>query len=763
MPVRPNALNSDIAAADYSSASTNHVLVNSRSRHGRQESSDGWLDDSKADTSDSPNSTGTLDEVNQRPSSAASSSTSKLGDQVKNVDGRGRQALLQLREEEQSSNPITSSSSSSTNRIQGSTSLGDTVIQDKKLFPAANSVATNTGTCRSHPRVEGNSVIPDEEVNDEEEMVDDIEDEELSAPPSPQNPQDMRIMFHGREIFAEDLIGLRVAKTFAGYGRFIGQVVKFDKKVALYTVVYADGDAEDVTVDGTLQILIENEIERADPEQLPPAISLLLKKGDDGASPASPDAGDFMVSPLPGPRQLKSFQRRVQLQVSEREAQFVIGLFENHALPTLMRKGWRVQTSNAGETRYVSPTGELFSSALDVVGHIASDHGLLTSCFPSNVHAAILSLLPHEAPASSTTFTETASNYGGASCKRTTLESPNTEPLSGKRIRHVHGEGYSEITDSVSRGPARAGEVMQYKAEDRRSEASNWISAYRGQEISGRIHVANDRFSGEMTDEPCIRAPHDLRAYRRTPHYDPTMTTTFASKWSRTEPVFARTSSAEYMRRFVDTPGWHERGDTFANDRYFDVHPRYRSHPDGRSIHQLYGRNSAHAEHSSTLPTSDIPRSYSRGSSSSSGSGTCSTTDGLPYSHYSTLRSRPNDYSQTSVAPRLPRETASFMSPTDPLGTSATFSMIDVDRVSTPRSRSFHFEKLRGRSPRQSGPHSFLPHQAHQNSRRTNGSHGFHSRRDSDNHYVLETASEHLKEQFGLGKPTCSTIHSSKQ
>lgn len=33
-----------------------------------------------------------------------------------------------------------------------------------------------------------------------------------------------RIMFHGREVFADDLVGLRVAKTFAGHGRFLGQV-----------------------------------------------------------------------------------------------------------------------------------------------------------------------------------------------------------------------------------------------------------------------------------------------------------------------------------------------------------------------------------------------------------------------------------------------------------------------------------------------------------------------------------------------------------
>ncbi|POM62277.1 hypothetical protein PHPALM_28588 [Phytophthora palmivora] len=149
-------------------------------------------------------------------------------------------------------------------------------------------------------------------------MNDDNED--ASAPPSPTEQRDIRIMFHGREIFAEDLIGLRVAKTFAGHGRFLGQVVKFDKRVSLYTVVYADGDAEDLTVDGTLQILIQDEIERADPAQPSPAISLLFKKSEEGSSPASPDTGDFMMPP---PAQ-RPVQRRTKIQVSEREAQFVI-------------------------------------------------------------------------------------------------------------------------------------------------------------------------------------------------------------------------------------------------------------------------------------------------------------------------------------------------------------------------------------------------------------------------------------------------------
>ncbi|KAJ0397963.1 hypothetical protein P43SY_003871 [Pythium insidiosum] len=100
-----------------------------------------------------------------------------------------------------------------------------------------------------------------------EDFDDDMED---GPPPSPgRDGHDVRIMFHGREISAIDLVGLRVAKTFVGHGRFLGQVVKFDERSSQYTIVYADGDAEDLSIENTIQILIQDEIERADPS-LPP-------------------------------------------------------------------------------------------------------------------------------------------------------------------------------------------------------------------------------------------------------------------------------------------------------------------------------------------------------------------------------------------------------------------------------------------------------------------------------------------------------------
>jgi hypothetical protein len=83
-----------------------------------------------------------------------------------------------------------------------------------------------------------------------------------------------RVMFHGREVLATDLIGLRVAKTFAGHGRFLGQIVRFNIPSTTYTVVYADGDTEELDVLSTIDILIQDEIERAEP--FPPSKTSIL-------------------------------------------------------------------------------------------------------------------------------------------------------------------------------------------------------------------------------------------------------------------------------------------------------------------------------------------------------------------------------------------------------------------------------------------------------------------------------------------------------
>ncbi|EGZ27834.1 hypothetical protein PHYSODRAFT_438751, partial [Phytophthora sojae] len=566
----------------------------------------------------------------------------------------------------------------------------------------------------------------------------DAEDEDPSAPPSPHDGREVRIMFHGREVFAEDLIGLRVAKTFAGHGRFLGQVVKFDKRVSLYTVVYADGDAEDLTVDGTLQILIQDEIERADPSQPPPAISLLLKKTEGGASPASPDTGDFMMAP---PRQASAAPRRARIQVSEREAQFVISLFENHALPSLVRQGWRVQTSTSGrgETRFVSPSGEIFLSALDVVGYIASESELLTACFPANVHSAILSLLPREAAPSSAAFTDTGSNHGstgGASRKRTTSDSPSAEQFDGKRTRQARDDAYVAAGIPMRAGMGRGAEAALNRTEElnRRAEAASRIAAYRGQGMGGRIRMSGDRLvGGETTSEARIQAPPDLRGYRRVSSRDPTLENPFSSRWSGVEPAPGRAESAEYTRRFADSPGWRERGDAFLSDRQLEAHPRNRIRAEGRYIQRLSARAAPEGTASGT------PTGYYRDSTGSSPGGQASPMPGgLGYPQYPTMRARAADYGRTSAAPR-PRETASFMSPTDTLGASAAFSMVDVDRISTSRPGSAHGEQPRGRSPRQAeAQQAYLQHRC------TNSGHSY---RGSESHYAAEASNEPQGEQ----------------
>ncbi|GLD91788.1 hypothetical protein PINS_up000321 [Pythium insidiosum] len=295
---------------------------------------------------------------------------------------------------------------------------------------------------------------------------DDMED---GPPPSPgRDGHDVRIMFHGREISAIDLVGLRVAKTFVGHGRFLGQVVKFDERSSHYTIVYADGDAEELSIENTIQILIQDEIERADPS-LPP---LAVPYRSDGRAPSqahapeSPGGNSTPVVPpsvpapsssnLPPPANASGAMpgypapRRTAPSISDREAQFVIGLFENHALPILLRQGWRVQSNASGtEQRFLAPpgnfrgAGRIFPSALDVVELIATDSEMLSLCFPQNVHSAILSLFPESTMPRKRTTTSTPQNdMDGYDMKR---------PRQGREDIYSAGGG---VSASAAVGPA---------------------------------------------------------------------------------------------------------------------------------------------------------------------------------------------------------------------------------------------------------------------------------------------------------------------
>lgn len=648
-----------------------------------------------------------------------SSTSSKTEDKTRSDDDRRRpkqsqslpllppstSALLQSRDQLRSNN-ISASSSSSSSSTGMSTLIVD--ISTQKKLPSQNG-ANASGASPPTPltslhrrKNEINPLIPDEDMTDEkDDMMDNVEDKDLPTPPSPVDQQVVRIMFHGREIFADDLIGLRVAKTFAGRGRFLGQVVKFDKRAALYTVVYADGDAEDLTVDGTLQILIQDEIERADPSNLPPAVSLLFKTNEDGSSPASPDTGDFVTRPAPRHCQTSTSQRRTRIQISEREAQLVISLFENHAFPALVRQGWHLLTSSSGKdaTHFVSATGEIFQSELDVVEHIALNNELLIACFPANVHSAILSLLSDEAVVRSTAFTGTGSRHGStetASWKRTTSDSPCAGHIDSKRSREMRDEGYEGVDVPMRAGIVRDSNIVHYRHNDmdRCVEDANRISTYHRQEMGGRIRMSGDRFfGGEATNEAYIQTSPEMRGYRRTSDRNPTLENPFSSKWSRAESVPDRAECAGYCRRYVNTPGWHERDDGFVVDRDLEVRYYNRIRTESRYIHRSNSQMSTDADGGTFDTANGTPNGFYRDSTgSSAGSQASLMTNGFVYSQYSNHRAKASTSNRTSAPPRILRKTASFMSPTDTFGSTAAFSMVDFDGVSTKRPRNSHTE-----------------------------------------------------------------------
>ncbi|CAH0491032.1 unnamed protein product [Peronospora farinosa] len=654
-----------------------------------------------------------------RSQSPSSSTSSKTEDKVKSDDDQrrlkqsqwlpslspGSSALLQLREQQRSNNSSASSPSSSSS-IRRSISTVDASTQNQlssQNEANANGASFPTPLTSFHRRKEeGNPLIPDEDMTDEkDDMADDVGDKDPPTSPSPIDRRVVRIMFHEREIFAEDLIGLRVAKTFAGRGRFLGQVVKFDKRTALYTVVYADGDAENLTVDDTLQILIQDEIERADPSNLPPAVSLLFKTNKDGSSPPSPDTGDFMTRPAPRQCQSSTSQRRARIQISEREAQFVISLFENHALPALVRQGWRLLTSSSGKdkTRFVSATGEIFQSELDVVEHIALDNELLILCFPANVHSAILSLLPGEAGVSSTAFTGTSSRHGSTKIvprKRTTSDSPSAGHFDSKRTRGTPDEAYGRVVVPMRAGVVRDSNIVhhRYNDMDRCTEDANRMSAYHRQGMGGRIRMSGDRFfGGETTNEARVQAPPELREYRRTSGRDRTLENPFSSKWSRTESVLDREEDARYCSRYVNTPGWRERDDVFAMDRDLEVHCYNRFRTESRYTHRLNSRISADADDGANGTANGTSTGFYRDLTESKACNQASPmANGFAYSQYSNLRAEVSTSNRTSAPPRVSRKTASFMSPTDNLGSTAAFSVVDFDRVSTKRPGNIHTE-----------------------------------------------------------------------
>ncbi|TMW60726.1 hypothetical protein Poli38472_000768 [Pythium oligandrum] len=398
--------------------------------------------------------------------------------------------------------------------------------------------------------------------------------------PSPRhNGNELRIMFHGREVYADDLIGLRVAKTFVGHGRFLGQVVKFDEPTSLYTIVYADGDAEELGIEATIQILIQDEIERADPTV--PPISATYRNENMSSRAESPEEGNITptsstatssapVVPV-GPHHGQSSQhmpayqtRRSTLSISEREAQFVISLFENHAMPILLRQGWRVQSNTAGtEQRFFAPSGtfrgagHVFSSALDVVELIASDNEMLSICFPQNVHSAILSLFPDPA----------------TSRKRNQGASSETDGYDPKRPRSAREEAYGHAGASTmvraggQGGVAAGGPPLRGASEEHLLPPSLGYrpdDRERGSEAYGASRIppiAADRAPHSHSRPDPRAGPQDFGDYRRPEYRAPPMhgsSDNNASRWAG--PVAGgRSSEQEYRRPYSESSDWPDR------------------------------------------------------------------------------------------------------------------------------------------------------------------------------------------------------------
>lgn len=391
--------------------------------------------------------------------------------------------------------------------------------------------------------------------------------------------------------------------------------------------MYADGDAEELSIDNTIQILIQDEIERADPS-LPPVASAYAKE----VYPSRPESPEITgakspwASSAPHPQQQQRSQvpppsasggpaqipaaavapsaagpgaaavsrPRSSLQISEREAQFVVGLFENHALPVLLREGWKIQTSQSGsEQRFYAPqgnfpgAGRVFTSALAVVELIASDNELLSVCFPQNVHSAILSLFPE-----SSRLRESSHH----SRKRVPAAAPvNAEPYDMKRQRP--GSRDEMMTSdrpttshmrpvSANRGPSPAPSSSSQQRHGGMGDQRGYrhpedIVMEREPYAADRVPpVSSERFSGggpsrEGSRNGGVRPGSHFEEgeYRRAspgdtrgaPSHRGPLHESSGPRWSgggsggvRSAPS-NNANPVEYRRQYADSPEWRER------------------------------------------------------------------------------------------------------------------------------------------------------------------------------------------------------------
>lgn len=523
------------------------------------------------------------------------------------------------------------------------------------------------------------------------------------------------------------------------------QVVKFDEPSLLYTVVYADGDAEELSIDNTLQILIQDEIERADPSLPPIPVAAVPPPSASPSYPPPPQThpespsvhngmtpsssmhpqrqpqGHLSMAPGAGPPPPPTASgaapapQRSAIQISEREAQFVVSLFENHALPTLLRDGWKVRTSASGtETRFAAPPGNfsgpgrVFPSPLAVVEFIASDRELLAACFPPNVHAAILSLFP-----------DATARARESSRKRNGPGESN--PYDLKRQR----SGRDELSGAAAAGAShmRSGPPPHQQQPQRHGGAYSpgddrdvYTPIGPGGRFSSSSSGGPPSSSVRDSSRSGVRSHHHVEAseYRRiasdsrssAPVRISSESNASASRWTGSNGSGMRASPVdmtEYRRQYASSPEWREhdmpppRRQSYASESsqmaYHDGPPVYRTHSraDDMPPPPYYSDHSG-----MRAPMGDAPHRYhdSRGSPSRRSPSAehfhrQSSMRGPPPSVVADgprRASPPPEYRRALPPGHDPAAMAQQQAPPGPSSRGPPFSMVDVDRNVHPRS-----------------------------------------------------------------------------
>lgn len=517
----------------------------------------------------------------------------------------------------------------------------------------------------------------------------------------------------------------------------------------MYTVVYADGDAEDLNVDSTIEILIQDEIERVDPTLPPPATSLFFKReapssvsGDEPMEPATSgqyaSPRDYVRPDLQ--RSLSSASNqgyRSAIRITDREAQFVIGLFESHALPILLQQGWRVQTiPSGGESRYVAPgvsdgfsgSGAVFRSALDVVEYIASDDELLAACFPSNVHAAILSLLPDSRRRQNN---ESAPSTMGTNMrKRGVSEVPGEEAFGSKRHRQPREDMYRGVPPDMRRVPPTVVSP--------RSERSMGGRGYRPVDIGYRPRersVAPEQYPAEggRTAAPLMgpRQPYYASMEYSARHSRHLSDSSSSSRWSNEHGAHV-SDKPIYQRRYEESPRWHGRD---VREQY---PPSYAAQEAGQRAYPRAADRYYPADRGMERPTHRGPRStgsaiavdYRYSDRQEALGNNQPSVTGSAYAHRygDRVESRQLGAGVESITARLPRDAAIYSGGDGRVRMdNPGISMMDVERLAGPRSGG-RVEQPAGRSP-----HDAVDSSAYASFRRH-----YASQRSGDSRYVFD-------------------------